>query len=107
MDIIHRCVSCNEVLDIIRDPQDANKHFDDVCEECHEAGPLHEHDCDHCIRLKLWDGKNDYYFHSYGDGNYTVICRHSSNDGDYTSGKNQSDLAWVVDHVKKIGLVPA
>lgn len=44
--------------------------------------PLFEHDCEGCVYLGAFDGRDLYYC----DGEPTVISRNSSDGGDYSSG---------------------
>lgn len=44
--------------------------------------PVFEHDCDRCIFLAHFEGKDLYFC----PGEPTVIARHSSDGGDYSSG---------------------
>ena len=47
--------------------------------------PLFEHDCDKCVFLGTYDGK-DLYFCAKTLSGRTVIARSSSEGGDYMSG---------------------
>lgn len=46
--------------------------------------PAFDHDCDRCLFLGTYEGRDLYYCE---EGSFeTVIARHSSDPGDYTSG---------------------